>query len=111
MELVGEGVAGPADPLAERIAPLDHEPVDDAVKDDAIVVRLLHLAVAARVGPLLAALGEPDEVLDRLRRLLVEELRREGAFRCGEHRIRSSCHGRVSFRSPAWLTHAAPTND
>ena len=69
MELVRERVAGSADALAERVAALDHEAVDDAVKDDAVVVRLRHLLVGARVGPLLRALGEADEVLDRLRAL------------------------------------------
>ena len=76
MELVGEFVARPADALAERIAALDHEAVDDAVEDDAVVVGLRDLLVRARVGPLLGALGESDEIRDRVRRLLIEEANR-----------------------------------
>src|SRR4030095_5817610 len=62
MELVGELVAGSADTLPERVAALDHETVDHAMKDDAVVVRLLDLLVSARVGPLLRPLGQADEV-------------------------------------------------
>ena len=39
VELVGELVAGAADALSQRIAALDHEAVDHAVEDDAVVVR------------------------------------------------------------------------
>ena len=62
-------VAGPADALAERIAALNHEAVDHAVEDDAVVVRLRDLLVGARVGPLLGAFGQADEVVDRVRAL------------------------------------------
>ena len=71
VELVGEVVAGSADPLAERVAALNHEAVDHAMKDDAVVVRLRDLLVGARVGPLLGAFGQADEVLDGLGRFLV----------------------------------------
>src|SRR5262249_58397839 len=53
-ELVREVVARPARTLAEWIAALNHETVDDAVKDGAVVIRLRHGAAAARIGPLLA---------------------------------------------------------
>jgi hypothetical protein len=49
-------------PCPSGIATLNHEPVDHAVEDDAVVVRPFHLLVGLRVGPLLRALGEPDEV-------------------------------------------------
>src|SRR5688500_15533299 len=72
VELVREGIAGTADPLAQRIAALNHESVDHAVEDDAVVIRLTYLSIAARIGPLLRALGEPDEVFDSLGRFLIE---------------------------------------
>ncbi len=77
-------VARAAGALAERVAALDHEAVDHAVEDEAVVVRLLHLLARLRVGPLLRALGEADEVGDGLRRVLVEELDGELALRGGE---------------------------
>src|SRR5690606_41620259 len=40
VDLVVELVAGAADPLAERVAALQHELLDDAVEDDAVVERL-----------------------------------------------------------------------
>ena len=47
----------------------------------------MHLLVGARVGPLLRALGQPDEVLDRLRRFLVEQTDREVSFGGDELRV------------------------
>src|SRR5688572_29279830 len=58
VELVLERVAGPARARALRAAALDHEVLDHAVEDQAVV---------EAVG------GELAEVLDRLRRGLVEE--------------------------------------
>ena len=48
MELVAELVAGPAGALAEAVAALNHEAVDDAVEDDAVVVRVLLLLAGRR---------------------------------------------------------------
>src|SRR5262245_23662142 len=80
MELIGEFVTWSAVAFAERIAALDHEAVDNPMKDDAVVVGLATLLIGARVGPLLAAFGEPDEIRDRIRHLFVEEADGEVAF-------------------------------
>src|SRR5204862_5048707 len=58
-ELVGERVARAARALAERVAALDHEAGDHAMKDRAVEVRLLDLAARARIGPLLRSVREP----------------------------------------------------
>ena len=84
-------VAGPARALPERIAALDHEAVDDAVKDDAVVERRLLALAGRRVGPFLGALRQPDEIGDGLRRFLVEQPDGELAF------------GRIEFRVGSWL--------
>ena len=89
MELVREVVAGPAGALAEAVAPLNHEAVDDAVEDHAVVKRRFTPFAARRIPPFLAALGEPDEVGDGVRGLLVEEPDRELAFGGGEMRVSS----------------------
>src|SRR5262249_4836153 len=89
---VGEGVAGSADALPERVAALNHEPVDHAMEDDSIVVRLTDQLVRARVGPVLRALGQAHEVLDGLRRFLVEQPHREHSFGGGELSVHSVRH-------------------
>ena len=86
MELVGEVVARPAGALAEPIAALDHEAVDHAVEDDAVVERRLPPLAGRRVAPLLGALGEADEVGDRVGGFLVEQADVEVAFRRLEFR-------------------------
>ena len=54
LKLVGEVVSGSADALTERVAALDHEAVDHAVEDGAVVIRLLcAFLVRPRIGPLL----------------------------------------------------------
>ena len=70
VELVVELVAGIAGAVAARAAALDHEVGDDPVEGEAVV---------EAVG------GELREVLDGLRRILVEELDRDVAF-AGLHR-------------------------
>ena len=74
VELVLERVARAAGAGARRVAALDHEVGDDAVEDDAVVE---------------AVARELREVLDRLRRVVVEELDRDRAVirvqRCGAH--------------------------
>src|SRR5262249_30781574 len=91
MEFVGELVAGPAGALAEAVAALNHEAVDDAVKDHAVVERRLLALAADRVAPFLRAFGETDEILYSVGRFLVEEADLEIAFGCLE--IRVSGHG------------------
>ena len=80
MELVRELVARAAEALAQRIAALNHESVDHAMEDDAVVEGLLALLARPRIGVLDGAFGQPDEVGDRLRRLLLEQPDGEGAF-------------------------------
>src|SRR4051812_4479068 len=80
VELVLERVAGAAAAGAGGVAALDHEALDHAVEDDAVV------EVVA---------GKLPEVLDRLRRVLVEELERDvavvGVHDCGgAHRFATS---------------------
>src|SRR5690606_23066259 len=53
VDLAVELVAGPADALTERVATLQHEFLDDAVEDDAVVERLRRYLTGARVLPLL----------------------------------------------------------
>src|SRR5207244_9007620 len=77
MELVREVIAGPADALAERIAALDHESVDHPMKDRPVVVRLLYFLIRPWIAPLLRPFSQPDEILDRSRRLLIEQAHRE----------------------------------
>ena len=59
VNLVVEGVAGAAHTGAVGVAALNHEVLDDAVKDHTIIEALL---------------GQVDEVLDRLRRLIAEKV-------------------------------------
>src|SRR5262245_21952233 len=61
MKLVCEVIAGAADTLAERIAALNHEPVDNAMKNGAVVVGLAHFLIGARVTPLSGALRQPED--------------------------------------------------
>ena len=77
MELVLEVVAGPAGTNPERVTALDYEALDDAMKDDAGVVRRLVLLVRLRMLPLFRALDQTDEVGDGLGGFAVEELNRK----------------------------------
>src|SRR5206468_13039780 len=92
VELVGKGVARPSDALSQGIAALNHEPVDDAMENDSIVVRLTDLLVRPRVGPVLRALGQADEVLYGFWRFLVEQARRELTLAGDELRVHSVRH-------------------
>jgi hypothetical protein len=73
VDLVVELVPGRAGAGAERAAALDHEPVDHPVEAEAVVERLADLLAGLRVGPLLGALGQADEVAHRLRRVVGEQ--------------------------------------
>src|SRR5690606_8409355 len=66
VELVGELVARAAAAGAGGVATLDHEAVDDAVEDRAVVERTAGLALGVLGLVLLGALSQADEVLDRL---------------------------------------------
>ena len=66
-----------ADPLAQRVATLNHEPLDHPMKHHAVVVRRAHLLIRSWIGPLLGAFRETDEILDGAGRFLIEQADRE----------------------------------
>jgi hypothetical protein len=92
VELVGELEPRSAGSLSERIPALDHEAVDHAVEDDPIVVLTRLLLVVTRIGVLLRAFCQADEVLDRLRRLVLEQTDEELPFGGVESRVHAWCH-------------------
>ena len=75
VELVVELVAGTTAAGAGRVATLDHEAVDDAVKENVVVERLIGDSLS-RLGirPLSFARRQADEVPDRARCALFEQL-------------------------------------
>src|SRR5262249_48935336 len=87
MKLVGELVARSAGPLTETIAALNHEAVDDAVKDHAVVERRFLAFAGDRVAPLFGAFSKADEVLHGVGRFPVEQADLEIAFGCREIRV------------------------
>src|SRR5262249_43065096 len=98
---VFELIPWPAVAFAERIATLEHEAADDAVKDDAVVERLLVALAGSRVLPLPGAFSEADEVGHGLRRLRVEQLSgevAEGGFEMGVSRHAPFWHGGAANR-------------
>src|SRR5579864_1572416 len=101
MKLVLERVARTAVALAQRVAPLDDKAVDDAMKGDAVIVRLLVALLGLRMRPLLGAFRQADEVRHGLRRFLVEEFHGEVAERRLE--VRVSGHGEYCRRKGSYL--------
>src|SRR5215213_6419608 len=93
VEFVGELVAGPAGALPERVAALDHEALNHAVEDDAVVERRLLLLARRRMRPLFRALREADEVLDRAWGLFLEQPNGEASFGGIEMRVSPWLHG------------------
>src|SRR5579863_9141530 len=87
MKLVLERVARTAVALPKGVAALNDEAVDDAMKGDAVVVRLLVTILGLRMRPLLRALSQADEVGHGLRRFLIEEFHGEVAERRLEVRV------------------------
>ena len=84
VELIGKPVPGAATPRAFRIAALDHEIRNHAMKNGAVIERL----------PRLGSFRQTDEVLDRARRLDSEKLDLEPAFRgieCGVDVVGHHC--------------------
>src|SRR5204862_5025329 len=59
---------------------LNHEALDHAVKDRPVVERLFVAPARPRIRPLSRALGQADEVRDRVRRFGLEQACREIAF-------------------------------
>ncbi|MDT4862305.1 hypothetical protein FQZ97_969490 [compost metagenome] len=75
VDFVVELVARSAHAAAQGIAGLDHEILDDAVEDGAGVQRGSGLVLTGfRVGPGLLARGQANEVLNRLGRMVAEEV-------------------------------------
>ena len=74
VDLVVELVARTADALAERVAALEHELLDDAVEDHAVVERGRLRLAGLGMRPRLGAVGEADEVGDGLRRVVAEQV-------------------------------------
>ncbi len=95
MELVGEVVTRSAGPLSERISALDHETIDDAVKDDAVIKGRLPALAGCRVAPFLGALRQASEIGHRVGRLLVKEADLEIALGRCKCRV-STCVSHVS---------------
>src|SRR5688572_7705544 len=87
-KLVSETVSGAADALAQRVAALDHEAVDDTVKNHAVIVGLISdLLVVAGIGPGLGPLRKTHKIFNGLWRLLIEQPGRECPFGGVELRI------------------------
>ena len=87
-----ELVPGPARARAKGAAALQHEALDDAMKDEAVKERPLALLAGLGIGELLRAFCKPDEIGYRVGNFLVEQLDFERAFARVEHRV---CHLRL----------------
>jgi hypothetical protein len=104
VDLVVELVAGAADALAERVAALEHELLDDAVEDDAVVQLVGRDLARRRVSPLLGSRREADEVVDGLGGVVTEEVDLDdaevggdGRYRCMQRHRHNSCIAHLSF--------------
>ncbi len=73
-DLIVEVVAGAANALSERVATLNHEVRDDAVKNDVFVQGAFAGLSGCRVRPRFAAVGETNEVRDGFGCLVAEEV-------------------------------------
>ena len=62
VDLVVERVAGATRSLTERVAALNHEAGDDAVKDDTVIEGSITGLAGGGVGPLAGSVGEANEV-------------------------------------------------
>src|SRR5262245_58363946 len=102
-ELVAKLVTRTARAGAERVAALDHEAVDDAVKDQPVVERPLHLLAVLWIRPLLGAFGEAHEVGDRVRGVLIEQPNAERPFARCEMRVQHWYALRLAMRSYRYL--------
>ena len=74
VELVLELVARATAAGAGRVAALDHEVIDDAVEDCAVIERAGLLALCVLGGVVLLALGQADEVFNGYRCVVTEEI-------------------------------------
>src|SRR6185437_15557586 len=74
IELVFEAVSRPSGSLPEAIPSLNHEVLDDPVKDGPVIKWLLRFLSAARIGVFFLARGKTHEVFHRLGSFLFLEL-------------------------------------
>ncbi len=112
IEFIIEAVTGIARARSRGIAGLDHELRYYAMKDRSIVERLVvHLFLVLRIGPVLCAFSQSDEVGHRLS-LPLKKLARDSSHgridddrrsirlnQCGSRSLRSIGQG---FPLPAW---------
>ena len=98
VEFVGELVAGASRAGAERITPLDHEAIDDAMEDDAVVELAGPRLAGLRVLPFFRPLGKPDEVGDGLGGFLLEQPDREGPLGGIEQCVSAGFHRGIIVR-------------
>ena len=78
MDFVVELVPRSAEALAQRVAALNHEPGDDAVKNRSGVERVRSLFAGRWISPFFVAGGETDEVRNGLGRVVSEKVYRDG---------------------------------
>src|SRR5215475_6402388 len=74
MKLIRKLVPRPAHSRSVRASALNHEVRNYAVKNQPVIERPLLFFPGLFVGELLRSFGQPDEILHRLRRFLVEQL-------------------------------------
>ncbi len=72
MEFVFKGIARPASAVAERIATLNHEARNDAMKYGSVVQRALHFLAGLWIQPLLGSTRQTNKIGHRLGRLVVK---------------------------------------
>src|SRR5580704_15772644 len=89
MKFVGEAIAGPAGARAQRAPALNHELRNDAMKDQSVEKGPLRLLIRFWIGEFLGSLGQPDKILDGLRRLFVERFGDDIALRRLKNGVRS----------------------
>ena len=80
VELIAELVARAATAGAGWVAALDHESVDDAVEDRAVIERAFLATLCILGGVFLGSLGQTDEVLDGYWCVIAEQLNHDIAM-------------------------------
>ena len=86
-DFIGKGVARAAGAVAQRVAALNHEILDDPVKLQAVIEPCASwLACAAQVQ---GAFGQADKVDDRQRRLLIKKIEEDFSLIGGDFGIQA----------------------
>src|SRR5690349_9715538 len=91
MEFIREFISRAAGAGSQGASTLNHEIGNHAMKCEAVVKCAFCLLIAFRVGKLLCALGQPDEICDGLRRFLVKQTAYDVSLRRFENSISSRC--------------------